>query len=76
MFLKDGSSSSRTSSSLFCPANRSRELRACTGEEVNDTEEAEDLDECPRDHTDAVGEADGVVEDAGLCGKAAILQWM
>lgn len=59
------SSSSRTSSSLFCVPNISRESLACVGEDVYDVEEADDLEECPRDHTETVGDAIDDTDEAG-----------
>lgn len=67
------SSSSRTSSSLFCVPNNSRDSLACTGEEVKDIEEADDLEECPRDHTETVGEEVDDIDGAGTWCKVAIL---
>lgn len=62
--LRDGiSSSSRTSSSFFCVPYRSSEFRAGIGDVVNEAEEPDDFDECPRDQTEAVGDvADDLAE--------------
>lgn len=43
----------------------SRESLPCVGEDVYDMEEAEDLDECPRDHTETVG--DGADDTDEVC---------
>lgn len=64
IFLEDMSSSSRTSSNLFCAPNRSKESLVCVGDDVKDVEEAEDLAECPRDQTETVGEAAEYTEEA------------
>lgn len=68
------SSSSRTSSNRFCVPKRSKEFRACFGEDVTPNEEAEDLEECPRDHKDNLGDAADDVDDVGVCCDSAILK--
>jgi len=68
------SSSSRTSSSRFCVPKRSREFRACIGEDATPNEEVEDLEECPRDHKDNLGDAADEVDEVGVCCDSAILR--
>ena len=60
------SSSSRTSSNLFCEPKRSRESRACIGEDVTPIEDVEDLEEWPRDHKDNLGDPAEDIDDFGV----------
>lgn len=52
---------------------KSNESLVCVGEDVADTEDADDLEEWPRDHSDAAGEAVDEIDSDGVCRDCAIL---
>jgi len=61
--LDGTSSSSRTSSSFLVLPYKSNESRTGVGEDLTEIEEAEDLEEWPRDHNDDEGDVTDEVED-------------
>lgn len=59
------SSSSRTSANVRVVAYRSKDPRAGSGEALGEMDEPEDLDECPRDHTETVDEVVDAMGESG-----------